>query len=42
MGIGVNFISALVIQYTSSLTMKILNIGRNVMTIIIGIMLDYL
>ncbi len=38
MGIGVNFISNMVIQHTSSLTMKILNVARNVGTILIGIM----
>lgn len=38
MGIGVNFISNLVIQHTSSLTMKILNVARNVGTIMIGIL----
>lgn len=37
MGIGVNFLSYLVIQYTSSLTMKILGTARNILTIIIGV-----
>ena len=37
MGIGVNFLSYLVIQYTSSLTMKILGTARNIITIIVGV-----
>ena len=37
MGLGVNFLSNTVIQFTSSLTMKILNVARNVITILIGI-----
>jgi hypothetical protein len=38
MGIGVNYLSYLVIQSTSSLTMKILGTARNVMVIIIGVL----
>ena len=38
MGVGVNFLSYLVIQYTSSLTMKILGTARNVVTIFIGVL----
>ena len=37
MGIGVNFLSYLVIQYTSSLTMKILGTARNILTIMVGV-----
>lgn len=37
MGIGVNFLSYLVIQYTSSLTMKILGTARNIVTIMVGV-----
>eukprot|EP01038_Epipyxis_sp_PR26KG_P014478 gene14478-19434_t len=38
MGIGVNFLSYLVIQYTSSLTMKVLGTVRNIFVIIIGVL----
>lgn len=37
MGIGVNFISYYVIQYTSSLTMKILATVRNICLVIVGV-----
>lgn len=38
MGIGVNYLSYLVIQVTSSLTMKILGTARNILVIIIGVL----
>jgi hypothetical protein len=37
LGIGVNFISYYVIQYTSSLTMKILGTVRNICMVVIGV-----
>lgn len=37
MGIGVNYLSSLVIQYTSSLTMKILGTVRNIILIFYGV-----
>jgi len=37
MGIGVNYLSYLVIQYTSSLTMKILGTVRNIILIFYGV-----
>lgn len=37
MGIGVNFITYFVIQYTSSLTMKILGTVRNILLIVVGV-----
>eukprot|EP01038_Epipyxis_sp_PR26KG_P010455 gene10455-14043_t len=39
MGIIVNFLSYLVIQRTSSLTMKVLGTLRNILTIVIGVLL---
>lgn len=39
MGIGVNFITYFVIQYTSSLTMKILGTIRNILMVILGVLL---
>lgn len=38
MGIGVNYLSYLVIQYTSSLTMKILGTVRNIIIIFVGVL----
>lgn len=38
MGIGVNYMSYLVIQYTSSLTMKILGTVRNIILIFYGVL----
>ena len=38
MGIGVNYLSYLVIQYTSSLTMKILGTVRNIILIFYGVL----
>jgi drug/metabolite transporter (DMT)-like permease len=38
MGIGVNYLSYLVIQYTSSLTMKILSAVRNILLVFVGIL----
>jgi drug/metabolite transporter (DMT)-like permease len=38
MGIGVNYLSYLVIQYTSSLTMKILGTIRNIIIIFVGVL----
>ena len=38
LGLGVNFLSYLVIQATSSLTMKVLGTARNVLTILLGVM----
>lgn len=37
LGLGINFLSFLVIQVTSSLTMKVLGTARNVCTILLGI-----
>jgi drug/metabolite transporter (DMT)-like permease len=37
MGVGVNFITYFVIQYTSSLTMKILGTLRNILMIVVGV-----
>mmetsp|Transcript_23114 Transcript_23114/g.25323 ORF Transcript_23114/g.25323 Transcript_23114/m.25323 type:complete len:345 (+) Transcript_23114:184-1218(+) len=37
-GIGVNFITYFVIQYTSSLSMKILGTVRNIMMVVIGVL----
>lgn len=39
MGIGVNYLSYLVIQYTSSLTMKILGTVRNIILIFYGVLI---
>eukprot|EP00597_Dinobryon_sp_UTEXLB2267_P004860 CAMPEP_0170076850 /NCGR_PEP_ID=MMETSP0019_2-20121128/13776_1 /TAXON_ID=98059 /ORGANISM="Dinobryon sp., Strain UTEXLB2267" /LENGTH=291 /DNA_ID=CAMNT_0010288809 /DNA_START=159 /DNA_END=1034 /DNA_ORIENTATION=- len=39
MGIGVNYLSYLVIQYTSSLTMKILGTVRNIILIFYGVLM---
>jgi drug/metabolite transporter (DMT)-like permease len=39
MGIGVNFITYFVIQYTSSLTMKILGTIRNILMVVLGVLL---
>ena len=38
LGLGVNFLSYLVIQATSSLTMKVLGTARNVLTILLGVL----
>jgi hypothetical protein len=37
-GIGVNFITYFVIQFTSSLSMKILGTVRNIMMVVIGVL----
>ncbi len=39
MGLGVNFFSYLVIQATSSLTMKVLGTARNIFVIVAGVLL---
>jgi len=39
MGVGVNFITYFVIQFTSSLTMKILGTVRNILLIVIGVVI---
>lgn len=38
MGLGINFLSYLVIQSTSSLTMKVLGTVRNIFTILLGVL----
>lgn len=38
MGLGINYLSYLVIQATSSLTMKVLGTVRNIFTILLGVM----
>ena len=37
MGLGINYLSYLVIQATSSLTMKVLGTVRNIFTIFLGV-----
>ncbi len=38
MGLGVNYLSNIVIQLTSSLTMKVLGTLRNIFTIFLGVL----